>query len=50
MKKSLSFFMMLVLVIGMLAACGPQREAQPEKTDKDNGTGETRLKSRNRKN
>ncbi|PAE25390.1 MULTISPECIES: extracellular solute-binding protein [Bacillaceae] len=40
MKKSLSFFMMLVLVIGMLAACGPQREAQPEKTDKDNGTGE----------
>ncbi|EWG12541.1 extracellular solute-binding protein [Cytobacillus firmus] len=40
MKKSLSFFMMLVLVIGMLAACGPQREAQPENTDKDNGTGE----------
>ncbi len=37
MKKSLSFLMMLVLVIGMLAACGPQREAQPENTENDNG-------------
>ncbi|QOR67518.1 extracellular solute-binding protein [Cytobacillus suaedae] len=33
MKKYLSLFMVMVLTLGMLAACGPQRDAQEEPAD-----------------
>jgi len=40
MKKALSLFMMIVLVFGVLAACGPNRAEEPKETDsKDTATG-----------
>ncbi|WP_080847352.1 extracellular solute-binding protein [Cytobacillus gottheilii] len=40
MKKSLSIFMMLVLLLGLLAACGPDREAREQSTEGENNNTE----------
>ncbi|KAB2330911.1 extracellular solute-binding protein [Bacillus mesophilum] len=40
MKKSLSIFMMLVLLLGLLAACGPDREAREQSTEDENNNTE----------
>jgi len=55
MKKTLSLFLMAVLLVGVLAACGPKRDVQQPKesqgtTEKAEKTGQTgRLGERRRK-
>lgn len=43
MKKALSIFMMIVLMLGVLAACGPKRDAS---STKDNGKKKKRQQNR----
>ncbi|WP_108670093.1 extracellular solute-binding protein [Peribacillus acanthi] len=41
MKKALSMLLMLVLLVGMLAACGPKREAEQKPAEGEKGTEQT---------